>query len=353
MMARATTGRRTREDLLRDIAREPLAATVAHELRTRCGATAADETVVVGVSGGPDSTALLLVLAALAFRRSEPSPAPIAVCVHHGLRAAADEECAAVARLARSLGVACERVHVRPAGRPGNLSANARQDRYDALVDAALRHGATLVAAAHHADDRLETMLLALARGKGLRGMASPRWQRSLGHGIRLVRPLLGSTKAECVGLCERFDIPWFEDPSNEDPARGRGHLRRAVLPGLLARAPRIAEQASHLADEAAVALGALDRLVRRRFGERNSWPRSLFRGCDPTLAAWALRRAAIRCAPSGAAAVPRRAWQQAARAACDCKGSPRRFDWPHGVSCSITAHRVTVGPSGATGCDA
>jgi tRNA(Ile)-lysidine synthase len=288
-----------------------------------------DERIVVGVSGGPDSTALVAVLAGLAKRRRS-SPQPIVVCVHHGLREEADEECALVARLARRLGLPFERIDVRPGLRRGNVSANARQDRYAVLRDAAIRHGARLVATGHHAGDRLETMLLGLARGRGLRGLASPRWTRSLGQGVRLVRPLLDVDKEACVALCETLDLVSVDDRSNHDPARARGHLRRAVLPPLLSRYPTLALHASRASDEAAAALRALERLVARRFGPRRQreWERDRFRAADAVLASWALRRAAYAADPNFALLVPRSGWDRAARAARDGSERPRIFRW-------------------------
>jgi tRNA(Ile)-lysidine synthetase-like protein len=301
-----TNQRRSRDDLMRDVARDPLTARVGAALVERCRRTADDARIVVGVSGGPDSTALAVMLAALAARRPGAFPEVVLVAVHHGLRDAADDECALVARLGRVLGVAAERVDIRPGARRGNVSANARTDRYAALRGAAERHDASLVATAHHADDRLETMLLALGRGRGLRGLAQPRWTRRLGGTVRLVRPCLGVTKAELVAFCERFDLDVAADPSNADPARGRGHLRRAVLPGLASRAPSIALHAGAAADEAALALAALEDAIGREFGDRTRWPRRLFEGRDPALAAWVLRRAARTIDADLAERVPR-----------------------------------------------
>lgn len=333
----------TRSALLRDVSREPLTGLVDANLRERCRVDGGlRRRIVVGASGGPDSTALVLILAALA-RRREPGPEPIVVCVHHGLRVEADEECAMTARLARRLGLVCERIDVRPAARRGNLSANARDDRYAALKSVAVRVGARAVATAHHADDRLETMLLALARGRGLRGLATPRWTRSLGDGVRLVRPLLDATKDECVGLCERLAIPYASDPSNLDPARARGHLRRSVLPALSARYPGLARHASRTADEAALALRAIDALVLRRFGAASIWPRSSFVGVERAIAAWALRRAAERLDHDATVEVPRRAWDQAARAATNAASRPREFVWSHRLRCTITERDVRI----------
>ncbi|MDZ4754008.1 MAG: tRNA lysidine(34) synthetase TilS [Phycisphaerae bacterium] len=349
-MSNAGTSRPLRDDVLRSASRHPLAARVAANLRDHCGiaprapGSTSIERVIVGCSGGPDSTALLVLLTALAGRRTR-LPTPIVVAVHHGLRPAADEECAMVARLARQLGLTSERIDVRPAGRRGNVAANARDDRYAALIAAAARHEAGAIAVAHHADDRFETMLLALARGRGLRGLATPRWRHELQHGIALVRPLLDVVKSDCVELCDELGLPYVDDPSNLDPARARGHLRRGVIPALTNRWPAIAKHATKAADEAALAIRAIDRLARRHFGPStmHAWPRDVARSSDAVLLAWALRRSAVRLHRESGLTVSRTTWERVARAARDRRTEPRIFQWPMGLRCVITSREIRL----------
>ena len=322
-------------ELLRELARNPLTVHVRRMLLERCGLAKERSPdpvpIVVGCSGGPDSTALAAMLAAIGHRarRGGPSIAPIVVAVHHGLRSAADEECEMVARLARRLGVRFERIDVRPAERTGNLAANARDDRYEALTEVAKRHGARHVVVAHHSGDRLETLLLGIARGRGLRGASQPRWRRRLGRGCVLLRPLLATTKASCVELCERNGLPYAIDPSNQDPTRGRGFLRREVVPAMLRRWPLFEANASRLGDEAGLALAALEATISRCFGppSQREWRRGSCRAADPLLVAWAIRRAAVAMAPERATRISRDTWDRVGRAACDGKRSPRRFE--------------------------
>ncbi len=336
----------TPKELLRAVSRDPLAARVADRMQARCGIIAgANDTIVVGCSGGPDSVALVLILATLA-RRRVAGPEPIVVAVHHGLRSAADAECEQVARLALRLGCRYERVDVTPGARRGNVAANARDDRYAALRDVAVRHGARQVAVAHHADDRFETMLLALARGRGVRGMAAPRWRRTIGKRIALVRPLLDTTKVECVALCDRVGVAWVVDPGNRDSARARGFLRQTAIPSLVDRWPAIARHATRTADEAALAVRAIDRLARRHFGPAtvHAWPREVLRPLDQTLVAWALRRSAMRLDPASALAIGHADWERSARAACSHKaGPPRVFRWSGGLRCVIDVREVRL----------
>jgi len=349
-MSNVGTDRPLRDDVLRSAARHPLAAKVAVNLRDHCGiapraaGSPSTERVIVGCSGGPDSTALLVLLTALARRRAG-FPTPIVVAVHHGLRAAADEECAMVARLARQLELTAERIDVRPAGRRGNLIENARDDRYAALLAAAARHGAGAIAVAHHADDRFETMLLALARGRGLRGLATPRWRHELKDGVALVRPLLDVIKSDCGELCDQLGLSYVDDPTNLDPARARGHLRRGVIPALTNRWPAIARHATRAADEAALAIRAIDRLARQHFGPStvHAWPRDVARSSDATLLAWALRRSAVRLHRKAGLLVSRATWERVARAARDRRTEPRIFQWPMGLRCMITAREVRL----------
>ncbi len=187
-----------------------------------------------------------------------------------------------------------------------------------------------------------------MARGRGIRGIAQPVWRRRLGGGVTLVRPLLDSTKEECLALCERFDVPWACDPGNEDPAKARGHLRREVLPHLLDRWPAIVRNATRLADEALVAVDAMDRLARARLGPPTArrWTRDLCRAADPTLVAWAIRAAAMDGSAECALAVPRVTWERIARAACDRRLAPRHFALGRtgcGGRCEIRASEVLL----------
>lgn len=308
---------------LRAAGRHPLAATVAEALRTSCRVEPRGE-IALATSGGGDSTALLVVIAALA-RRGD-APAPVAISVDHGLRPEAGLELDAVEDLCRSLGIPFERIRLRLAGGPGNAMARARKARYEALLAETERRGLATLATAHHADDRLESMLLAIGRGRGLGALASPRPRRRLSSRVMLVRPLLGVRHADCLEFLASVGVPWCEDSSNLAPSRARGFLRTSVLPPYLSRFPGAAGNAAALADELALAARTLDRLCARRFGpaERSRWPAATFAGVEPALAAWAIRRAAYRLDPAAAARGDRRDWTAAARLAIAASGENR-----------------------------
>ncbi|MDY7110484.1 MAG: tRNA lysidine(34) synthetase TilS, partial [Planctomycetota bacterium] len=142
--------------------------------RLRRGDHPAGGRLVIGVSGGADSVALLLACLALSRRRTaETAFHPIAAHVHHHLRGeSADADAAFVADLCTRFDIPLHVEHVRPGSMPGNIAENARELRYEALKRIAQETGSAAVAVAHHADDQFETMLIALCRGAGVEGLA-------------------------------------------------------------------------------------------------------------------------------------------------------------------------------------
>ena len=205
--------------------------------------------LILAVSGGPDSTALL-VLAARWLRSLEAPPKLIAVTVDHGLRPASKREAGAVKRLARSLGV--EHQTLRWVGRKPKtgLQAAARNARYRLLAQAARKAGARHVVTAHTLDDQAETVLFRLARGSGVSGLSGMDLIGAVpveeGGGILLVRPLLGVPKARLIATLKRAKIPYADDPTNRDPRFTRPRLR-TLMPAL-AREGLTAERLALLA---------------------------------------------------------------------------------------------------------
>ena len=191
---------------------------------------------VVAVSGGPDSTALLLLTARWAKRRKKP-PRLLAVTIDHGLRAAAKAEAAAVKRLARRLNVPHRTLRWRGTKPASGLQEAARAARYGLLAQAAARAGLAHVLTAHTLDDQAETVLFRLARGSGVAGLAGMA-PVSLIPGsdgddrIFLVRPLLGVPKSRLIATLRAARIAFSEDPSNSDPRFTRARLR-GIMPAL------------------------------------------------------------------------------------------------------------------------
>ena len=214
--------------------------------------------LLLAVSGGSDSTALLLIAArwaeGLEKRRKQP-PKLIAVTVDHGLRPQSAREATAVKRLARRLGVPHRTVHWRGHKPKTGLQEAARNARYRLLAEAAVRAGYEHILTAHTLDDQAETVLFRLARGSGLTGLAGmtaasllpvliaapstrkrsgePKTSASPGADrIFLVRPLLRVSKRRLVATLKVHGIDHSEDPTNQDPRFARTRLR-ALLPDL------------------------------------------------------------------------------------------------------------------------
>lgn len=224
----------------------------------RQGLLAGDASLVLGVSGGADSTLLLHAMHAL--RESRKLRWTLhAAHMHHGLRHAdADADAAFVRELAEHLDVPFheERADIpaEVAKRGGSTEEVARQKRYEFLERVALKTGSECVAVAHHADDDAETILHRVLRGTGLRGLAGMRGVRAIqpGSRIRLIRPLLHEKRETILALCEQQGLKWRLDPSNTTGKYTRGRIRNEVMPMLRdAINPNVSEALLRLAEQA------------------------------------------------------------------------------------------------------
>ncbi len=219
-----------------------------HQVRTTIEQhrlVAPGDTVVVGVSGGPDSLALLHVLRAL---RGELHIALQVAHLNHRLRGAdSDADAAFVAWLAREwdLPATIEAREVAALAREQRLSIEqaARQARYAFLAEVARRIGARVIAVAHHADDQVETVLMHLLRGAGLAGLRGMTAQSQVsGFNVQLVRPLLDVTRAEIEAYCRANALTPRFDRSNLDTTLFRNRLRHETLPYLQTLNPNLRE---------------------------------------------------------------------------------------------------------------
>jgi tRNA(Ile)-lysidine synthase len=224
---------------------------------------AAARGLLVAVSGGPDSLALLALAAD--WSKGAGRPPVFAATFDHGFRQASRDEALACAALAQELGIPHAILDWTGAKPVSRIQEEARDARYDALVAHARAIGADVLLTAHHGDDQAETILFRLMRGSAIGGLAGMKVRRDLG-GIAHVRPLLHLRKTDLVALCEERGLPFIIDPSNTDPRFARTGLRR--LAPLLADAgmgvdafARLAMRAAR-AEEALVA-GATDLAVR------------------------------------------------------------------------------------------
>ena len=230
---------------------------------------------LVACSGGADSLALA---AAARFVGSLVG----LVTVDHGLQAGSDQRAAGVAAWARSAGFdPVEVATVEVAGLPGGPEAAARSARYAALSAAADRAGAAAVLLGHTRDDQAETVLLALARGAGPRGLAGMPFRKGV-----FLRPLLDVPRADTRKACAALGLVPWDDPHNVDPAYARSRVRGSALPALvdalgagvvgnLARSASMIAADNNALDELAVAAlatartaGGLSRSEERRVGK-------------------------------------------------------------------------------------
>jgi tRNA(Ile)-lysidine synthase len=186
--------------------------------------------IVLAISGGPDSVALMWLMARWrrAFARG---PRLIAVTVDHGLRAEAAREARDVKRLAKSLDLPHQTLRWTGTKPRTGLPAAARAARYRLLAQAARKHGATHVLTAHTRDDQAETLLMRMLRGSGIAGLAAMA-RESERDGVRLARPLLDISKSRLIATLNKAKIGFADDPTNRDTGFTRPRLR-AIMPVL------------------------------------------------------------------------------------------------------------------------
>ena len=214
--------------------------------------------LVLAVSGGPDSMALMWLAAR--WRKALPhGPSLLAVTVDHGLRPEAAREAREVKTVARMLDLPHRTLRWRGDKPKTGLPEAARRARYRLLAQAAAGVGAGHILTAHTRDDQAETVLMRLLRGSGIAGLAAMA-DVSEREGLLLVRPLLGVSKAQLIATLKAAGIDFSDDPTNRDPAFTRPRLR-ALMPALAAEGGD-ARNLARLARRLARANAALDVLA-------------------------------------------------------------------------------------------
>jgi tRNA(Ile)-lysidine synthetase-like protein len=289
------------------------------------------QNVVVGVSGGGDSIALLLLTLAASKQQSSTFTVTVGH-IHHGLRRESDTEQVFVEKVCERFDVPCvtKRIVVKP--KNGSLAAGARDARYESLSEIAKASNSTAVLVAHHAEDQLETMLMALCRGGGLRKIAGMAPSRSLPSGLKLLRPVLHADKQTLLDICKSADVQWCEDPTNSDCSSPRGRLRKDVIPvlrELWSAADRHAANASSM-------LHAATDVFESAVPSGSSWSReSLCQLPIPIIAA-AMHQAVGEHATYETI-------RSIASAVVDSNTNPRTFVCSDGCVAMVTAHQVEV----------
>jgi tRNA(Ile)-lysidine synthase len=183
---------------------------------------ASEGSMLLAVSGGPDSVALMLLAAQWSLR----TKCDIATAtIDHGLRPESHDEALLAGRWARAQGFSHHVLKWRGVKPSTRIQERARKARYQLLAQCAHDVGATAIVTAHHADDQAETILFRLTRGSGVTGLAGMAAVSSLDD-LRLRRPLLGLRKQELEAFCVKAGHDFLRDPSNENPDFARTRLR-------------------------------------------------------------------------------------------------------------------------------
>ena len=347
--------------------RHPFVQNVAAGLKQHCRVQPGDA-LLVAVSGGADSVALLRALAVLAPRKEWKLKLSVGHVQHH-LRDEAEEDARFVEAMAKELGLPFLRADLELKGKAkGNLEGNARRQRYDALVTMARAAGANAIVTAHHGDDQLETLLMRLLRGTGVRGLRGMAWRRRVqssefkvqssdsGHSalraphsaLVLLRPMLGVSRADVLAYLADLKQSWREDHTNADATRWRAKLRRDVLPHLHDLRMDAPQRATSLADHVRQVSRVLDDAVRAMLdrvvveGNERIIDRTDARSQRVVVLGGLLRKLLIEMGV-GADRLTWRALKPMVRAIRDTTGGTRTFDLTGGVKVKVTRATVTI----------
>ena len=297
--------------------------------------------IIAAVSGGRDSVALATALATL---HDAGHIAAVKIGhVHHHRRPEADGEAALVEEIATRLNMPFEIRHL--AADPHATPAQLRAARYEALMSIASGSQASMIATAHQAQDQLETVLAALVRGTGPRGLVGMPAIRPLSDNINLVRPMLEVDRSAAGELCTLAGLTWCDDPTNVDPETLRGRLRRDVLPVLESLRPGVARRlASGTAVRAAASLALDDAVVRpQEIGDDAvQWSRHSLADVEKGLCQASLM-AAARSMVSGPDGLSSASILSATTAILDTRQHRRVFELGCGMVAIVDAMRVRM----------
>jgi tRNA(Ile)-lysidine synthase len=303
-----------------------------------------DRRTLVACSGGADSAALALALATAASEL-------VIAHVVHDLRPTSitrrDRDSAHA--LAVHLGLPFVEAEIHPAAQGSNVEATARRFRYDALAQLAMQHGCRFIATAHHADDQLETLLMALMRGAGPRGLSGIASTRPLEDDLSLIRPMLHVTSEDARRICTHANWSWVEDETNNDTTRLRAALRKDVIPRLERLRPGVAHRAVTAAKLQAGAADLIDKHVNAllaiatRSTTQIAWPRTELADQPPIVLGSLIRKAVEEtCTGKGLDQFPSRTITAIAAAISDRQGRERVFSLQN-ASIQITKASVFV----------
>lgn len=226
---------------------------------------------LIGASGGCDSMCLLSCIAGFINTRRErgkPVPELLALHINHGLQADADQWQRDTEQWAEACGVVCQSVQVvldAEQVKQSGIERSARDARYQ-VFEAQVRPSDVLMLA-HHQQDQVETFFLRAMRGAGVQGLAGIPVVRAIGAGT-LLRPLMGISRTQIEQYMLTQQLPWIDDPSNENVALDRNYLRQQVLPMLRQRWPAMDAVIARDAEQLRESAGLLDELAQSDLAE-------------------------------------------------------------------------------------
>lgn len=306
--------------------------------------TQGNSPTIVACSGGADSSALALALAAAG------APITLITIRHHQRPAqATDADLAAVQALAQRLNAPFAAFDLPRATRA--TESAMRKARYALLAQAALERSISFVATAHHADDQLESILLALLRGSGLQGLRGIAPKRTIPNTtIQLIRPMLGITRARAQAICAEANWQWNHDSTNDDRRYRRAALRARVLPILEELKPGASLRASHTAQLLRDAAAIVDQHIQSIITQAEStprgprWQRRTLAAHRPSVITGVLRAAAdAHALGKGRDALTHNALAPIARAIRDASTEPRAFQLRNATTVRVTAREVAL----------
>lgn len=332
----------------------PLVRCVVARWRELTGGPSVQDTErrsLIACSGGPDSVCLALLLG------SRGLPILLGHVIHDFRdQTQTHAERDLVEQLANRLGVPCVCRSIQVRAMAGNDEANARAARYQALESMAHQNGCPFVLTAHHANDQLETHIMALMRGSGLAGLAAIAPRRPLGsQGIELIRPMLEMSHDDCLSVCQQADQPYALDPTNADTSRMRAAVRRFIVPHIQSLRPNSLEAVVRSLDHLRQAHEVIDQSIQDLLAKALQtpsppapptalvWQRRDLQQVHSLIASGALRRAFITLhAGAKADALSASAVGQAMALIVDDASTTKHLDWP-GVELIVQPDIVTV----------
>lgn len=223
----------------------------------------ANRTLYLACSGGRDSLSLAYGCYLL-HQAGKIEQLPILLHVHHGWQEANNDWARDVAAWADQFGFDCR---ILPIKLPKNSETHAREARYAALISV-MNEGDVLMLG-HHQHDQAETMLMRLANGSGVSGLAAMReWQQMGDKLIQLWRPLLGVSRDEISRFADEYHLPYVDDPTNVDDEHARGKLRNHILPRLCELNPKAVQNIARTGLLLAQASDIIDELIDEKLAD-------------------------------------------------------------------------------------